>query len=236
MQEFKMQIDFFNAVIGKNDTMKLKEVELYRELIFNRFLDSFEHAFPYTKEVLGDEKFKLLVEDYVKEHHPRQILWQEAKGLVDFIIKNDWRFKRELPFIDELVYYEWLEIELSNEDDTSNKTDFSWNDIYKINKTARLNIYEYPVHKYEEMEINEIIKNKSRYNLLIFREPKDFEIKTVELTDFVYQILDEISSGITPMESLKTKDLEIDYEEIIPYLENFFSQLTENKVLVDYSS
>ncbi len=236
MQEFNMQIDFFNAVIGKNNSFNSKEVQLYKELIYNRFLDSFEYAFPYTKEVLGDEKFELLVEDYVKEHHPRQILWQEAKGLVDFIIKNDWKFKKEFPFIDDLIYYEWLEIELSNEKEEANKTSFDWNRSYQLNKTARLNIYEYPVHKYEKIEIDEILKKKGRYNLLIFREPNDFEIKTVELTDFVYELLNEISSGVTPMESLKSKDIEIDLEEIMPYLQNFFSELMENEVLIDYSS
>ena len=236
MQEFNMQIDFFNAVIGKNSSLNSKEVELYKELIFNRFLDSFEHAFPFTKEVLGDERFEFLVEDYVKEHHSKQILWQEAKGLVDFVIKNDWKFKKDFPFIDDLIYYEWLEIELSNENEEENKTEFDWNKNYQISKTARLNIYEYPVHKYEELEIDEIIKNKGRYNLLVFREPQNFEIKTVELTDFVYQLLDEISSGVTPLNALKSKDIEVELEDITPYLENFFTELIQNEVFVDYSS
>ena len=236
MQEFNMQIAFFNAVIGKNSSLNSKEVELYKELIFNRFLDSFEYAFPFTKEVLGDERFEFLVEDYVKEHHSKQILWQEAKGLVDFVIKNDWKFKKEFPFIDDLIYYEWLEIELSNENEEGNRTEFNWNKNYQISKTARLNIYEYPVHKYEELEIDEIIQNKERYNLLVFREPQNFEIKTVELTDFVYQLLDEISSGVTPLNALKSKDIEVELEEITPYLENFFTELIQNEVFVDYSS
>ncbi len=231
-----MQIDFFNGIIGKKTNLNSKEVELYRELVFNRFLDSFEHAFPNTKEVLGTEVFSLLVRDYVKEHHPNQILWQEAKGLVDFVIKNQWKFKKDFPFLDELIYYEWLEIELSNEIDESSSSDFNWNKKYQINKTARLNIYEYPVHKYENLSINDILDSKGRYNLLVFREPENFEIKTIELTDFVYQILNEVSSGTEPLSSLKSKKVDIDIEEIIPYLENFFTELVEKKVFINYSS
>ena len=235
MQEFNMQIEFFNSITGKIPPNS-KEAELYKELVFNRFLDSFEYAFPYTREILGSKIFELLVEEYIKEQHSEQILWKEAKGFAEFIIKNDWKFKNDYPFIDDLIYYEWLEIELSNEKETGKQTEFDWNKKYSINSTARLNIYEYPVHRYEDIEIEEIIGNKGRYNLLIFREPVDFEIKTVELTDFVYQILDEISCGITPYESIQEKNIEIEKEEIMPYLEKFFTELIENKVFVDYSS
>ncbi len=236
MQEFKKQIKFFNSIIEKKNFPKSKQIELYRELIFNRFLDSFEYAFPYTKEVLGESYFKILVEGYLKEYHSKQILWQEAKGFVDFVIKNKWDFKEKFPFIDELIYYEWLEIEISNEKEKSKKANFDWKSKYKINNTARINIYEYPVHKFNYISIDDIIQNKNRYNLLIFREPQNFEINTVELTDFVYQLLDEISSGITPKTALNTKSLEIELEEIIPYLEKFFLELVENEVLVDYYS
>ncbi len=229
MQKFTEK-EFFDVVRGTQKSEN-KILNVYKDLVFNRFYESLSYAFPLTEYFIGEDIFSEYVESFIKlnSHHP--ILWKNSKQFMEFVLQKSMENKDIPEFILELVYFEWLEIELFNEiEDKTDNIKFDWNKRYKLNNNVRLNKYMYPVHKAKDLERDEIISQKGIYHLLIFRNSK-YEIQSVELTEFIFKLLIKISYGKKPDESLYIKEKGISREELIPYLDKFFNDLIDKNIL-----
>lgn len=204
--------------------------ETYHLLVFNRFYDFVETSFPLFSSLAEDE-LKSLIRDFLKLKHTYPILLGLGKEFVEFFRKVETPLKEKLPFLEELLIYEWTEIEVFNAPEEREAVPMSWEGHYRISKSARLLRFEYPVHKAEELSAEEILSGKGEYHLLIYRDRED-EVKRTDLTPVVYRFLYLINSGETPSSALEVSDLGEYAEEARPYLERFLSELIALKVLI----
>jgi len=205
-------------------------LEVYHQLVYNRFEDFIRTSFPVFSSFLEGE-LETIVDEFLRERHTKPLLIELGREFVEFFRGRDYHFKDTLPFLEELLLYEWLEIELFNAPDDASSEDFHWEGRYRLSSTSRLLRFSYPVHRCEGVSTEDILKKKGDYYLLLYRGNTK-EVRNVELTEFVYSFLKDITGGMSPEEALECRDLGEDREEVKAYLERFLKELVNFGVII----
>jgi len=224
--EFEVMKRLFNVAWGREETDD-ERLAIYSELVYNRFEDFIKTSFSFFASSVEDH-LKEILHEFVPREHRSPLLIDIGREFLDFFVSFEHPVKERLPFLEELLLLEWLEIEIFNAEDEISDSDFNWHGRYRFSKSSSLVSFFYPVHRAEEIPIEEIIEGRGRYNLLIFRDRED-TVRKVELTDFVYDYLTLVGLGWSPLEALRV--FEVD-EEVKPYLERFFRDLLSQGVLI----
>ncbi len=206
-------------------------LRLYRELVYNRFEDFTKTSFPLFSSFAGED-LKPLVEEFLKEDHSSPLLVDLGKDFLEFFERVETHLKERLPFLRELLLYEWSEIEVFKAQDEEVASEFSWKGSYRLSSASRLLRFMYPVHRAQELSAEEILKGKGEHFLLLYRD-RNYRVRSQELTPFVYGFLKEIDSGRSPLEVLEGSDISSEEKrEARPYLERFLKELLDLGILI----
>lgn len=148
-------------------------VHHYRRLVYNIIDDTFSGAFPITRSFLNDEEWDSLVHHFFSTHHcSTTSIWRLPEELYQFFSLTPSRLKEKYPFLKDLLYFEWLEIEVHTMPDEKIpgfKDDGDLlNDVLVLNPEFRLIQLEYPVHRSKPMELMQNSEPGTHF-VLIFR-------------------------------------------------------------------
>ena len=196
----------------------------YRELVFNRFYDAISTTFPLFSSFVGEEALSKLISLFLREKHSSPLLLNLLGEFVEFFRKAGEHLKSDKPFLEELLIYEWTEVELFNASDSTEEK------VYRLSPSARLLTFEYPVHRAEELNKEEIVSKRDRYYLLLYRDPETYEVNSVELTRPVFEFL-RLLEGSTPKEAIRKVDWGVDVNEVEGYILRFVEELKKKGVL-----
>jgi len=205
-------------------------LKVYADLAYGRFEDFIRTSFPNFCRYVGDD-LEPVVREFIKLRHEEPLLLRLGREFLEFFKEGDLPLKAKYPFLEELLLYELLEIELFNAPDDLYGGDFSWDGVYRLSKTAVLESFSYPVHKCAGLTSEDLSGSKGEYYLLIYRG-KGEEVRSVELTDFVFSFLKDVVGGATPGRALEGKGLGVELDYVEPYLEKFLGELLSLGVLV----
>ena len=219
----------FEVAKGLKDPQNSAQ-ETYHLLVFNRFFDFVETSFPLFSS-FAEDKLRPLIKEFLRERHTSPLLFELGREFLDFFRRSETSLKERFPFLEELLLYEWTEIEVFNAPDEDETSTMSWEGRYRLSKSARLLCLQYPVHRAEELSAEEIVSRKGEYHLLIYRD-RENEVKRTDLTPVVYRFLDLINSGETPSSALEGSGLGEHAEEARPYLERFLKELSDLRILI----
>ena len=88
-------------------------VDVYSQLLYQKFEDSLSACFPVTQELLGEPHWSRLVRDFIAIHRCASPLYRQIPD--EFVAYlRDGRFEDDdPPFLAELAHYEWLELVLT---------------------------------------------------------------------------------------------------------------------------
>ncbi len=232
MKEFEIQRDFIKSIM--NDDISDERLKIYKLLVYNNIEDTLTKAFPITKKFL-ENHWENIVETFIKEHPLNTpYLWELPADFIAFVKAENLPDKYNIPFLLELLEYEWIEIEIFNKDLPENQSEFSWDKRFFLSSTAILKSFQYPVHRLGSITEKDLIKHKGNYHLVIYLSPEDYEVSYIEITDFLYDLLSKISED--KLLKVSTDILNrYNYHpdtEIFSKLENFFKMLIEEKIIV----
>lgn len=162
----------------------------YRRLVYNVIYDTLASAYPITKAFLGKEKWKKLVDDFFK-NYPNQNpqIWRMPYGLFEYLSDYPNPHSQTYPFLEELVYFEWLEIELYAEKDIVFKSTPSKLNAINLNPHHRIVQLNYPFHKLPVKEA--ILVQKPSY-IVLFRNLSNYKIEFNEVSILVAQVLEAL--------------------------------------------
>jgi len=206
-------------------------LEVYQRLVRGRFEDYLETTFPLFFSFAGDD-LGPIIEEFIRNDHPSPLLMDLGKEFLEFFKGFDTPIKSKKPFLEDLLVYEWSEIEVFNALEEGEGGEFSWMGKYRLSASSRLLHFNYPVHRAEDLSEEGLISGKGNYHVLIYRD-RDDEVKNAELTPFVFRFLKEISEGKSPLEALENSELEdSEREEVKPYLERFLGDLLGKGILI----
>ena len=220
---------------------KKKGLKQYRRLIYNNINNAIKQAFPITHKVLSTENWNEMISDFIESHnsHTPQI-WKMPGEFAEFVIKRNYKTMFSMPFLDDLLNFEWEEVVIYTLDKDSapptlpfqieqenNVKTMLVNPVHKILKLA------YPVHLYS---VNEALNHKGEFHLLVYRTP-DFKVKFVDLPVLHYCYFELFRKGYSKKEILDElknfNDKENDFSIIEKNLNDFVTVMINNEIFIN---
>lgn len=156
----------------------------YRRLILNVVHGTINQAYPITRKGLSEKEWGYMLDRFFNEHDSRSpVLWRLPQEFYHFVSDSGLSEELKMPWLEELLWFEWLEIEVHMMPDHDHGTLVPhgrlFTDPLVINRESRLIRLEYPLHLYP---VKEAEKMKGRFYVFIYREPESGTVKFINLS------------------------------------------------------
>ncbi len=164
----------------------------YYRLVFNVVNDTLRNAYPLTKQLLGDMEWEVLVKDFFKNHTCKSPqIWKMPYELYEYISSAPYFLLKKYPFLDELVQFEWIEIEMFMAADK--QMDYTLNgnpesSFLMVNPEISLHRFRYPVHLKNASEIEGT--DIGEYYLSVHRHPETGKVYFTNLSPALILLLE----------------------------------------------
>jgi len=96
-----------------------RRMAIYRNLFINNVTAFLKQSFPITSATMGDERWKMLIRDYYRDHRSHSPLFPDMpKEFLEYLAAERAHGRRtdeqdDPPFLYELAHYEWAETGLA---------------------------------------------------------------------------------------------------------------------------
>ena len=130
-----------------------QRMRVYEELLYNNLEGFLLACYPVTRKLLGKRLWTQTVRRFFREHRCHSPLFRDIpKAFLDWLESNNAKLFPTLPFLQEFMHYEWLELGVSiTPDEIDPDAIKADGDLLSgqpaLNPTARLACYHYPVHQ-----------------------------------------------------------------------------------------
>lgn len=216
-----------------------ERLAVYLDLHRNNIDEAIDKMYPLTRLVLKDKRWKKLVDAFVAEEEcSSPFYWQMPRFLMEFVKKNNWAKKFKVPYLDDLMHFEWIEVELELMPDAPQEPYVKEGNVLRdrlyFNPESRLLTYSYPV--FEKKELPRPME-KGNYFLLAFRRPSDGQVYFISVSPFfatVIQLLKE--RPLSGDEVLKTtaKLFKMEEAKVLAKGEKFLEDLLEKEAIYGF--
>jgi len=212
----------------------------YRRLVYNVIRDTMDRAFPITLAALGEEHWDLLVQDFFSNGFPQTPqVWKLPLEFYNYHNIRETGTRIQKPFLDDLLYFEWMEIEVHTMPDRSVPEYVKQGNIFThhlaINPEFEIIQLEYPVHMYPA---NDTADKKGDYYVLIFREPESGKVIFLNLSAIHTYIISLLMEEGRPLNQLKGKIAQTAGIESMKYLddalEKFIGDLMQKQLILGF--
>jgi len=175
-----------------------KHVHHYRRLVYNIIDDILQSGFPLFYEYAKEETWDEMVNDFFSKHHCQTPqVWKLAGEFYEYACKENWQEKYKIPFLNDLLLFEWIEMEIHTMKDEpypSYKADGDIvNEVAVLNPEYRILNTAYPVHTTAPVTINE--ETKGHYFILIFRQPGTGSVQFLDISVLYVLAIEKIEEG-----------------------------------------
>lgn len=217
-------------------------VHHYRRLVYNVVDDTLRTAFPLTLDLLEENEWNDLVENFFANHACQSTsVWQMPKEFYEYVMDQQLKIIDKYPFLFELLLFEWIEIELYMMEDKIIPNYKSEGNIESdrlvFNPEFVVMNFAYPFHLKNPNAITET--DKGNYYLLIFRDIESGEVHFIDISYLFAWIILKINET---KKSLKEIGLEaslefnIEYDLLIERTKELFSQLHSQKFILGFNN
>jgi len=212
----------------------------YRRLVYNVIRDTMDRAFPIALATLGEEQWDLLVQEFFTHGLPQTPqVWKLPLELYNYHNSNETGARIRKPYLEDLLYFEWIEIEVHTMPDRSFpeyvKQGNIFSDLLAFNPEFELIQLEYPVHMYPASEAEDM---KGDYFVLIFREPENGKVQFLNLSAIHTYILGLLLDEDRSLNQLKGDIAQTAGIESMKYLddalEKFIGDLMQKKLILGF--
>ncbi|UTW43106.1 putative DNA-binding domain-containing protein [bacterium SCSIO 12844] len=213
----QLQIAFTKQIRhGSDEKSDLKEVpaeriEVYRSCFISSIKEILTNCFPILSEILKGSRWQLLVENFYAHSHAQTPLFYEVpEEFLSYLLENK-PFIDELPFINELAHYEWMELVLDIAEGNPAKPtvdviNFESAKLY-VSSLAEVVAYHYKVH-HINLSYQPTVDEQVATYLCIYRNDQD-QVKFMELNavsaKFILMLKDKPKVAIKAMQELASE-------------------------------
>jgi len=211
--------------------MPSEAIEVYTELVYYRFLEVFEKAYPRFKKMVSEETFDKLIYDFLKVGAKTPILWRVSGEFKDFLSHNN---DLDMPFLTDLLEFEFLEIEMFMQKYSEHtKSLFSLKKSYAFSKEANIRDFSYPVH-HPDFDVNPEAFECGEFTVLFYYNAKREEVLYEEITPFIEEFLHSLTPDVSMMQSIKkmAEVYEVGNEELLEILLPVLEHLHGEDILI----
>ncbi|MGR9072182.1 MAG: HvfC family RiPP maturation protein [Gammaproteobacteria bacterium] len=175
------------------DGVAERRMQMYRELFFNNVDGFLTSNFPVLKEILAEDHWRDLAQDFFAGHPCKTPYFSEIpEEFLDYLEHEREPDPRDPPFLLELAHYEWVEMALAIAHEEAAPVDSAFaenplNGLIALSPLAWPLAYRYPVNR-----ISPTFQPKEPLSsplcLVVYRN-QDYEVKFVEITPLTFRLL-----------------------------------------------
>ncbi len=192
------------------DGLTENRIHHYRRLIYNVIDESLRSAFPLTENLLEENEWKYLVDEFIAKHNPQSPqIWRMPYEFYQFVDQNNFEIKLKYPHLIDLLLFEWKEIELYMMEDKNDERNILSTEIYNHSQIVLNREYEilqlsFPVHLKSPQSIS--VADKGVYFAMMFRA--NDKVQFFDLSTFFVWLIYEIENNNYSVEQLIKKSEE----------------------------
>lgn len=214
----------------------------YRRLVNNVVRDTLDTAYPITLAALGEETWDDLVQDFFSRGNPSTPqIWKLPFEFYKYHVGMESGRQLGRHYLDDLLYFEWIEIEVYNMPDRPSPSYTADGDILQdrlaINPEHEIIRLGYPVHMYAADKASDM---KGDYYAMVFRDPDTGHVHFLDMSPMNIYILTRLMEEDVPLNELKGGIARFTGIESITYLDEalstFIGQLMKKKLILGYKS
>lgn len=168
-----------------------ERLKTYPRLIKNVILDTLETAFPIFVSGLEEES-KQLFDLFIQTHSCQTSqIWKLPEEFVEFVKKRKLGNQLQKPFLDDLLYFEWLETKIFTMEDIPAVSTPEGNFLSTpliVNPENELVRFTYPVHL---IGVNNLTESKGTYFLFGYRFPETGQVQFLSLSPLHTWLLEQ---------------------------------------------
>lgn len=169
----------------------------YRRLVFNVVKDALETTYPISFKYIETGIWAEMVYNFFRIHKcidPQ--VWRMPEEFYRFCKSNNYAEKYSFPFLNDLLWFEWLEVELYMMEDIEypkHTPSKNWiKEKVAINPEYRLIKLQFPVHLEKPFDSTE---KKGDYFLLLYREKESGRVQFITLSILFAFLIENIASS-----------------------------------------
>jgi hypothetical protein len=219
-----------------------KNITQYRRLVFSVVDDMLKSAFPLTRNLLSAREWSSLTKEFFSEHpcsSPQ--VWYMPKELHQYVSNTAHPLLNKYPHLLELLWFEWLEIELYMMMDKTT-THISTGDIYMdrliLNPESYFQHFQYPVHLANAKTITKA--NQANYYLAAHRVPETGEISFTDMSPALLRMLELLADQPYTLIQLTERicsELNIHYtDDILKTTANFVQTSIQSGLIIGFAA
>lgn len=171
------------------------QIKFYFDHAKKNVIQTLENVFPLALHLLVPDQWELLTSDFfVNQEMSSPFLWKMPLSFVEFVKRGNWSQRFDLPYLNDLLHFEWVEIEvfmMPDQPKRSQKKVDPLDAVLYLNQESRLLSYSYPVFEKKPLPRQ---MDKSTYPLFVFRHPIDCQVRFIALSSFFKDVLEQIQS------------------------------------------
>lgn len=166
----------------------------YRRLVFSVVKDALETTFPIAFKFILSEIWEEIVYNFFCFHNCQHTqVWRMPEEFYQFCKNENYAAKYDLPYLNDLLNFEWLEAEMYVMEDLEYPKfieNTNWlKEKIVVNPEHKIVKLEYPVH----LQIpEEAVKKKGNYFLLLYREKETGRVQFVNLSVLITFLVENI--------------------------------------------
>jgi len=214
----------------------------YRRLVFNIIEDNLQTAYPLTYALLSQVEWEEVVNEFFR-NHPCQSpqIWSMPKEFYEYLQKINHPLLQRYPFLEDLLLFEWKEIELYMSEDIpvpySTEGD-AGKDPFVLNPEHDLLHLSWPVHITNASEIE--ADRQGNYFLLMHRDPGSGKIIFTNLSPAFVRIIEyliEKPESIGSMLKKINREMKVEItDEVMDATRNFILNGLENRLILGFET
>jgi len=212
----------------------------YHRLVQNVVKDTLDTAFPITLSALGEDAWRLLVEDFFATGLPQSPqVWKLPYEFYRYHAeqKTGTRIQRE--YLDDLLLFEWMEIEVHTMPDREypeyREKGNLFLDRLAFNPEHEIVQLNYPIHTHP---VHEAREKKGDYFALLYRLPDSGNVQFLALSPLNTYIFSRLLEAELPLDEIKGEFARLAGIESRVYLDEvlakFFQDLMDRKLILGF--
>lgn len=209
MPQFQQMQYAFAAWIRKPDPKKTPQnidrqrMDVYRSLFFRNVATFVENTFPVAREILGQERWQPLVEQFFEKHLSTSPYFREIpQEFMAWLLENPTVLETLPPWLAELLHYEWLEMHVATIDAPLPEVTTTTLELAKpvaLSPFFMMAAYQWPVHTLSVQ--NQPSAQPAVPTLLAVYRTAEHKVRFMQLTPQAAMLLEVLQTDptLTPL-------------------------------------
>lgn len=195
-------------------------LQVYRDMVHFRFAETIENIYPLVTKRLGPQLMHELIREFI------------ATGArTAFIVKMSYEFGNFLRhhpktkgygFLEDLLWFEYGELDLLSKDFSDVQTRFDWNGEYMLSSSSLVRNVSYSVHTGD-------VESPCSLSLILYYHYGEKRVYFEEITPFAYQLIEQLQGmtledAVTVLAKTYELDVEILRESVATLVKKWCNQ------------